>query len=78
LKNSLQSTVGGGVCQGVAGQVSTAWPDAFVTKLIGDLSPVLYSTSLSGDAVDSGAGISVLVPGILTERQGPGATLALR
>jgi uncharacterized protein (TIGR03437 family) len=59
LKNALQSTVGGGICQTVSGQVSTACPDAFVTKLSGDLSSVLYSTRLGGDGPDSGSGIAV-------------------
>jgi uncharacterized protein (TIGR03437 family) len=59
LKNALESTVGGGVCQNVSGQVSTACPDAFVTRLSGDLSSVLYSTRLGGDGADSGSGIAV-------------------
>jgi uncharacterized protein (TIGR03437 family) len=59
LKNPLQSTVGGGVCQSVDGQVSTRCPDAFVTKLSADLSSVLYSTRLGGDGADSGSGIAV-------------------
>jgi uncharacterized protein (TIGR03437 family) len=59
LRNPFQSTAGGGVCQSVSGQVSTACPDAFVTKLSGDLSSLLYSTRLGGDGADSGSGIAV-------------------
>jgi len=65
LKNALRSTVGGGVCQNVSGQASAACPDAFVTELSGDLSSVLYSTRLGGDAADSGTGIAVDAQGFI-------------
>jgi len=65
LKNPFQSTAGGGVCSSIDGQVNTLCPDAFVVKLSGDLSTLLYSTRLGGDASDSGSGIAVDAQGYM-------------
>jgi hypothetical protein len=65
LKSPLQSALGGAVCAAtVVGQVSACWT-AFVTKLNGDLSSILYSTYLGGDGGDIGRGIAVDAQGYI-------------
>ncbi len=69
LLNPIQSTLGGGTCQTVAGQLQLACSDAFVAKISADGKMLLYSTLLGGNGSDSANAIAVDSAGRIYRRR---------